>query len=131
MVAKNETSAYVAGKTSRWLKVKVPGWTDSEDRWKRGKLYWEGRGLAKDQDKARKLLEAAAARGDIDAMAGLADIAQGEEARRWRAALEQAEQLKRSISFVDPTERANRGEPRIAPNAIRVAPSAPTNLQIR
>jgi hypothetical protein len=61
MVAKNETSAYVAGKTSRWLKVKVPGWTDSEDRWKRGKLYWEGRGLAKDQDKARKL-EAAAAR---------------------------------------------------------------------
>jgi uncharacterized protein len=72
-----------------------------------GKLYWEGWGVAKDQDKARKLLEAAAARGDIDAMAGLADISQGEEARRWRAALEQAEQLKRSISFVDPTGRAN------------------------
>ena len=35
-------------------------------------------------------------------MAGLADIAQGEEARRWRVALEQAERLKRSISFVGP-----------------------------
>jgi bifunctional non-homologous end joining protein LigD len=38
MVAKDEASAYVAGKTSRWLKVKVPGWTDSEDRWKRVRL---------------------------------------------------------------------------------------------
>jgi bifunctional non-homologous end joining protein LigD len=38
MVAKDEASAYVAGKTSRWLKVKVPGWTESEDRWKRVRL---------------------------------------------------------------------------------------------
>jgi hypothetical protein len=25
-------------KTSRWLKVKVPGWPDSEDRWKQVRL---------------------------------------------------------------------------------------------
>jgi bifunctional non-homologous end joining protein LigD len=29
MVAKDEASAYVAGRTRHWLKVKVPGWTDS------------------------------------------------------------------------------------------------------
>jgi bifunctional non-homologous end joining protein LigD len=38
MVAKDEASAYVAGRTRLWLKVKVPGWTDSEDRWKRVRL---------------------------------------------------------------------------------------------
>jgi bifunctional non-homologous end joining protein LigD len=38
MVAKDEASAYVAGRTRHWLKVKVPGWTDSEDRWKRVRL---------------------------------------------------------------------------------------------
>jgi bifunctional non-homologous end joining protein LigD len=38
MVAKDEASAYVAGRTRLWLKVKVPGWTDSEDRWKRIRL---------------------------------------------------------------------------------------------
>src|SRR5215475_8844721 len=38
MVAKDEASAYVAGRTRLWLKVKVPGWTDSDDRWKRVRL---------------------------------------------------------------------------------------------
>jgi bifunctional non-homologous end joining protein LigD len=34
-VAKNAASPYVGGVTKSWLKVKVPGWTDPEDRWKR------------------------------------------------------------------------------------------------
>ena len=34
-VAKDEASPYVGGVTRSWLKVKVPGWTDPEDRWKR------------------------------------------------------------------------------------------------
>ncbi len=34
-VAKDEASPYVGGVTRAWLKVKVPGWTDPEDRWKR------------------------------------------------------------------------------------------------
>ena len=34
-VAKEEASDYRGGPTRAWLKVKVPGWTDSEDRWKR------------------------------------------------------------------------------------------------
>ncbi len=34
-VGKDEASQYLGGKTTAWLKVKVPGWTDSEDRWKR------------------------------------------------------------------------------------------------
>jgi ATP-dependent DNA ligase len=38
MVGKDEASPYVGGKTRLWLKVKVPGWTDPEDRWKRVRL---------------------------------------------------------------------------------------------
>ena len=34
-VAKDEASPYVGGVTKSWLKVKVPGWTDPEDKWKR------------------------------------------------------------------------------------------------
>jgi len=37
-VAKDESSLYVGGVTKSWLKVKVPGWTDPEDRWKRVRL---------------------------------------------------------------------------------------------
>ena len=37
-VAKDEASPYVGGPTRSWLKVKVPGWTDPEDRWKRVRL---------------------------------------------------------------------------------------------
>jgi bifunctional non-homologous end joining protein LigD len=37
-VAKEEASSYSGGPTRSWLKVKVPGWTDSEDRWKRVRL---------------------------------------------------------------------------------------------
>ena len=96
-----------------------------------GKLHWEGWGVPRNQAKARTLLEAAAGRGDIDAMAGLAQVSQGVEAQRWRTAVEQAEQLKRSISFIDPTGKADRGEPPISSGEIRVAPPAPTNLQIR
>ncbi len=33
MVGTDEASAYVGGRTRSWLKVKVPGWTDAEDRW--------------------------------------------------------------------------------------------------
>jgi hypothetical protein len=33
--AKDDASLYVGGVTRSWLKVKVPGWTDPEDRWKR------------------------------------------------------------------------------------------------
>ena len=34
-VAKDEASAYTAGPTRRWLKVKVPGWTIGDARWTR------------------------------------------------------------------------------------------------
>jgi ATP-dependent DNA ligase len=34
-VAKDEASVYEGGPTRRWLKVKQPGWTDEEDRWRR------------------------------------------------------------------------------------------------
>jgi len=34
-VAKDEASPYTGGATRRWLKVKVPGWTVEEDRWRR------------------------------------------------------------------------------------------------
>ena len=37
-VGKDEASKYLGGKTTAWLKVKVPGWTDPEDRWKRVRL---------------------------------------------------------------------------------------------
>jgi bifunctional non-homologous end joining protein LigD len=37
-VAKDEMSPYLGGVTRSWLKVKVPGWTDPEDRWKRVRL---------------------------------------------------------------------------------------------
>jgi len=40
-VAKDEASAYVGGVTKSWLKVKVPGWTDPEDRWKRVRIERE------------------------------------------------------------------------------------------
>jgi hypothetical protein len=32
LVAKDEASLYRGGVTRSWLKVKVPGWTDAEDR---------------------------------------------------------------------------------------------------
>ena len=34
-VVKDEASVYEGGSTKRWLKVKVPGWTVAEDRWRR------------------------------------------------------------------------------------------------
>ena len=34
-VAKDEASAYEAGRTRRWLKVKQKDWTVAEDRWRR------------------------------------------------------------------------------------------------
>ena len=35
LVAKDEGSAYEAGPTKRWLKVKQKNWTLVEDRWQR------------------------------------------------------------------------------------------------
>jgi bifunctional non-homologous end joining protein LigD len=37
-VAKDEASEYRGGPTRSWLKVKVPGWTDAEDGWRRARL---------------------------------------------------------------------------------------------
>jgi bifunctional non-homologous end joining protein LigD len=37
-VAKEAESEYRGGPARAWLKVKVPGWTDPEDRWKRLRL---------------------------------------------------------------------------------------------
>jgi ATP-dependent DNA ligase len=34
-VAKDEASVYEAGPPRRWVKVKMPGWTVAEDRWRR------------------------------------------------------------------------------------------------
>jgi bifunctional non-homologous end joining protein LigD len=34
-VAKDDASPYVGGRTRAWLKVKVPGWTAGEHRWRR------------------------------------------------------------------------------------------------
>jgi ATP-dependent DNA ligase len=41
-VAKNEASAYEAGPTRRWLKVKQKDWTDAENRWQRRLLTERG-----------------------------------------------------------------------------------------
>jgi len=38
MVGKDEASTYRGGITRSWLKVKVPGWTHPEDRWRRARL---------------------------------------------------------------------------------------------
>jgi ATP-dependent DNA ligase len=38
LVGKDDASTYRGGITRSWLKVKVPGWTDPEDRWKRVRL---------------------------------------------------------------------------------------------
>jgi ATP-dependent DNA ligase len=35
LVAKDEASVYVGGRTRAWLKVKQPNWTEGEDRWRR------------------------------------------------------------------------------------------------
>jgi bifunctional non-homologous end joining protein LigD len=43
MVGKDEASPYRGGITRSWLKVKVPGWTDPEDRWRRVRLDREER----------------------------------------------------------------------------------------
>ena len=37
-VGKDEASQYLGGKTTSWLKVKVPGWTVQGDQWTRAKL---------------------------------------------------------------------------------------------
>jgi bifunctional non-homologous end joining protein LigD len=37
-VGKDDASPYEGGRTKRWLKVKVPGWTDPENRWHRVRL---------------------------------------------------------------------------------------------
>jgi hypothetical protein len=42
-VAKDEASPDVGGITRSWFKVKVPGWTDPEDRWRRVRLDAEKR----------------------------------------------------------------------------------------
>ena len=41
-IAKDEASPYVGGVTKSWLKVKLPGWTYPEDRWRRVRLDIEG-----------------------------------------------------------------------------------------
>jgi bifunctional non-homologous end joining protein LigD len=41
MVGKDEASPYRGGVARSWLKVKVPGWTDPEDRWRRVRLDGE------------------------------------------------------------------------------------------
>jgi ATP-dependent DNA ligase len=35
LVAKDEASAYVGGRTRDWLKVKQENWTEGEHRWRR------------------------------------------------------------------------------------------------
>jgi TPR repeat protein len=100
-----------------------------------GKMYWSGWGVATDPKKAREWLQAGADRGDVVAMKGLANIysTQGPdqnstEAKRWRSAAAEAERLKEGIVLVDPSGKADRGEPRIPAQDVLVAP--PTNLRI-
>jgi hypothetical protein len=38
MIGKDDASPYEGGRTKRWLKVKVPGWTAPENRWHRARL---------------------------------------------------------------------------------------------
>jgi len=38
LVAKDNDSPYVGGRTKLWLKVKQANWTDSEDRWRRTRI---------------------------------------------------------------------------------------------
>jgi len=103
-----------------------------------GKLYWEGWGGA-GPDRARGVywFLQAAERGYARSMDSLANIYQStdpfkdpEEARRWRAAFDEAQRLASNVTLVDPSGQAGRGDPAIPPNATLVPPSPPTGLTI-
>jgi len=101
------------------------------------KLYWDGLGGASDRARGLELERRAAEKGDTLAMQTLADLyeADGElqnfaEAKRWRSAAAEAEKLKQSLALVDPTGKADRGEPRIPARDVAILP-APTNLRVQ
>jgi TPR repeat protein len=101
-------------------------------------MYWEDRGVTADRDRALKWLEAAADRGDIRAMCNLVYVygtflslyRNLPEEKRWRVAVAEAEKLTQSITLVDPSGKADRGEPKIPDQDTRPTLPAPTNLRI-
>jgi uncharacterized caspase-like protein len=103
-----------------------------------GKLSWEGWGGPKDQMAGTEWLQKAAERGHVTAMQDLEWIyAQPgpmqnlDEARRWATAGQEARWLQASLTIVDPSGQAGRGEPAIPAEATSVRPPAtPTNLTI-
>jgi hypothetical protein len=52
------------------------------------------------------------------------------EARRWTTARNEAVRLEASLTIVDPSGKAGRGEPVIPPGATTVRPAPPVNLRI-
>ena len=58
-VGEDEASPYRGGITRFWLKVKVPGWTDPEDRWRRVLTARRVRGLPRNGQAAEELAEVA------------------------------------------------------------------------
>ena len=109
-----------------------------------GAMYSHGYGIPRDQDKALGWYQAAAERGDILAMKSLVVIYSSlgddppnpswnpTEAAHWRLAVAEAERLANAIVLLDPSGRADRGEPTIPPSAVIAAPlAAPTNLRFQ
>jgi TPR repeat protein len=101
------------------------------------KLYWDGLGGASDRARGLELERGAAEKGDTLAMKMLAGLYEAPgalqdlaEAKRWRAAAAEAEKLKQSLALIDPTGRADRGEPRIPARDVAILPP-PTNLRVQ
>ena len=104
-----------------------------------GKLFWEGWGGPKDLMAGNEWLRKAAERGHVPSMQSLENLytAQGPmqnlgEASRWATARKEAERLEASLTIVDPSGQAGRGEPAIPPDATVVrSPAPPMGLMIQ
>jgi len=103
-----------------------------------GKLSWEGWGGPKDPMAGTEWLRKAAERGHVASMQSLESIYSADgpmpslgEASRWTTARKEAERLEASLTIVDPSGQAGRGEPAIPPDATVVQPAAPTDLRVQ
>jgi hypothetical protein len=102
------------------------------------KLFWEGWGTAMDREAALNWLRKAAERGHVGAMQNLEELYSQDgpfydlnESRRWATTRKEAQRLEVSLSIVDPSGKAGRGEPVIPSDATRVRLAPPTNLRIQ
>jgi TPR repeat protein len=102
-----------------------------------GKLFYEGLGGPVDHRVGTEWFRKAAERGHVMAMKNLGNIykAEGEmqnldEASRWAKAYEEAYRLEASLTIIDPSGQAGRGEPAIPSDATAVIIPPPRNLRI-